>query len=371
MPRQKKQVLKKRKDGRFACRYKDMWFYGSTSDEALKAREEYKRSEEKGFSRSNAPVLEYAAQWLELYRPNVKRHTFNAYQCSLENVLDPIKNRPISSITVDDMAQCISGLSNYSRDEITRCVSLARDVFDSAVENGLLKTNPARSKSIRIPKGKEKIGHRAIEDWERKLIIETPHKMRAFFMVMLYAGLRPGEALAINVKRDVDFENKVIHVREAIDLLSADTPTISPGKNENAIRDVPLLPVLEETLKSIPGLIISSDDGEHINFREYVNLKKMYTIHLTHVANHVKHSPRIKPKDWKTITFTPYDMRHSFCTMCRDVGIDIKILMLWMGHSDYGIIMKIYDHITQNRIDTASRILTSSIGKNGEINALS
>ena len=28
MPRQKKQHLKRRKDGRFACRYKDQWFYG-------------------------------------------------------------------------------------------------------------------------------------------------------------------------------------------------------------------------------------------------------------------------------------------------------------------------------------------------------
>ena len=39
MPRQKKQHLKRRKDGRFACRYKDQWFYGQTEEEALEARE--------------------------------------------------------------------------------------------------------------------------------------------------------------------------------------------------------------------------------------------------------------------------------------------------------------------------------------------
>lgn len=371
MPRQKKQVLKKRKDGRFACRYKDMWFYGSTSDEALKAREEYKRSEENGYSKSNTPVLEYAAQWLVLYRSNVKKHTFNAYQCSLEKVFDLIKEMPISSVTVDDMARCIASLSNASHSEITRCVSLSRAVLDSAVENGLLKVNPARSKAIKIPKGKEKKGHRSIEEWERKLIIETPHSMRTFYMVMLYAGLRPGEALAINVKRDVDFESKVIHVREAIDLLSADTPTISPGKNENAIRDVPLLPILEDTLKDIPGLIVSSDDGTHINMREYVRYVKMYTVHLTHAINGVSRSPCKKPHEWKSITFTPYDMRHSFCTMCRDIGIDMKILMLWMGHSDYNMIMKIYDHITPKRLDAASGILAASIDEKGEIRSLS
>ena len=38
MPREKKPQLKRRPDGRYACRYKSMWFYGDTSDQALRAR---------------------------------------------------------------------------------------------------------------------------------------------------------------------------------------------------------------------------------------------------------------------------------------------------------------------------------------------
>lgn len=48
MPRQKKQHLKRRKDGRFACRYRNLWFYGETEDEALEARDEYKQAEKRG-----------------------------------------------------------------------------------------------------------------------------------------------------------------------------------------------------------------------------------------------------------------------------------------------------------------------------------
>ena len=43
MPRQKKQHLKKRKDGRYFCRYKDKWFTGYDEQEVLEQREEYKR----------------------------------------------------------------------------------------------------------------------------------------------------------------------------------------------------------------------------------------------------------------------------------------------------------------------------------------
>ena len=37
MPRPKKQHLKQRADGRYACRYRDQWFYGLTEGEALEA----------------------------------------------------------------------------------------------------------------------------------------------------------------------------------------------------------------------------------------------------------------------------------------------------------------------------------------------
>ena len=40
MPRQ---TLKRRPDGRYACRYQNKWFYGDTQSEALAEREAYKR----------------------------------------------------------------------------------------------------------------------------------------------------------------------------------------------------------------------------------------------------------------------------------------------------------------------------------------
>ena len=57
MPRQKKQHLKRRKDGRFACRYKDQWFYSADPDEALAMREEYKRLEKIKASEPDTVVI--------------------------------------------------------------------------------------------------------------------------------------------------------------------------------------------------------------------------------------------------------------------------------------------------------------------------
>ena len=48
MPRIKKQHLKRRADGRYCCKYHGIQFMGNTEDEALRAREEYKRAEAEG-----------------------------------------------------------------------------------------------------------------------------------------------------------------------------------------------------------------------------------------------------------------------------------------------------------------------------------
>ena len=52
---------------------------------------------------------------------------------------------------------------------------------------------------------------------------------------------------------------------------------------------------------------------------------------------------------WISFTVLPYDLRHSFCTMCRDNDIEIHTVIEWMGHSDATMIMKIYDEVSEDR----------------------
>lgn len=53
------------------------------------------------------------------------------------------------------------------------------------------------------------------------------------------------------------------------------------------------------------------------------------------------------------ISIRPHDLRHSFCTMCRDSGVDMHLLMRWMGHADEKMILQIYDHVSSDREDSA------------------
>ena len=69
MPRQ---LLKKRKDGRYVCRYKDQYFYAEKPEDALAARIKYIEECNNGSSAPAAiTVGEYAAYWLPVHKANV------------------------------------------------------------------------------------------------------------------------------------------------------------------------------------------------------------------------------------------------------------------------------------------------------------
>ena len=62
---------------------------------------------------------------------------------------------------------------------------------------------------------------------------------------------------------------------------------------------------------------------------------------------------------WKEISFRPHDLRHTFITVCRDKGIDIHIVMNWVGHASERMILEIYDHPTDEREKNAISIMDS------------
>ena len=57
----------------------------------------------------------------------------------------------------------------------------------------------------------------------------------------------------------------------------------------------------------------------------------------------------MEPAPWISFTVTPYDLRHSFITWCRDYGVELHTVVEWAGHSDSSMILKIYDEVSDGR----------------------
>lgn len=346
MPRVKKQHLKRRKDGRYCCRYKDKQFMGNTEEEALEARKAYILQE--GTHTKQIPsVGEYALKWLKITKHGLKDKTFAYCSLVLNKLTDAYGSEAITDITpLQIKALYADAFDGKSDSLIKHARGYYKSLFDSAMEEGLISSNPARSKTATPHKGTY-IGHRAITGQER-VWIETlcpDHKAYPYAMVMLYAGLRPQEAKALDVTRDVDFENNVIHVQEFAHVTSDNRYfTDNNGKTVKATRTVPLFSPLKTVLKKIKGPLVQMDKS---TVSAWVNLWYTFAYAIEKSVN--GHTKQYHQGEWISFTVKPYDLRHTFITWCRDNGVELHTCIDWAGHSDSKMILSIYDEVTDSR----------------------
>lgn len=385
MPRERKQKLKRRTDGRFACRYRNQWFYADTQEECLRQRELFKEEERRGMVERYF-VAGYAEKWLVRSHPDVAPSTLAGLRAHIDKLTDAVGNLPVSDVKPSDIKGVFSekykGLSNSY---IKAAKQLYCALFDSAVADGLITSNPARDRTAKPHKGTSG-GHRSITPQERQWIetLCTDHRAHPAVMAMLYAGLRPQEAKALNIDTDVDFDRETITVRQTAhnDPENAQKYAFTgKGKTDRANRSIPLLPPLKTALQGRTGLLITSAHGQPVTKTTWRVVWRSYVYSMEKAINGVDarwygrtraHKAIIAAggtlPPWIPFTVTPYDLRHSFATMLRDMHppVELHTVIKWMGHADATMLLHIYDSVTDHReISESERIKQAFRSQNG------
>ena len=256
--------LVKRADGRYKVCYGDRQFYGKTKAEAMQKRDDYVANECKGLNLdlSECTFLDYGMRWVQVYRAECGDSQRKQYENMVQFMDEHLRVKQLRYITVTDVQWVVNKLSVYSTSHVNKFMTTMRGIFKTAVAEGAMLRDPMEL--VKRPKCKKTEGHRAFELWERDLITSTydEHDFGLMAMVMLYAGLRRGEALFLDVDRDVDFENKLIYVRGAVSFCEGNQPTVTDGKTENAQRTIPLVRPLADALRGHHGLLATKENGE-------------------------------------------------------------------------------------------------------------
>jgi len=400
MPREKRQRLKKRKDGYYVCRYKDQWFYSLDEDDALEQRKEYKRLEK--LHRGAVPsVSDYANRWITRAYPECSPYTMNQLKIHLRKLTELYGDLPVSSVKPSQIKSVYSSAYlGKSNSYIRTGKQLFCALFDAIVADGFLSVNPAREKSAKPHKGSEG-SHRQITPQERAWIdtLCTDHRVWPAVMTMLYSGIRPQEMKALKIERDVDFKSETITLHESAHREGSNRYIINgKGKTPNAMRTIPLFPPLKEALTGRSGYLATQTDGSQITVGSWKRAWESYVCCMETAINGCRKRWYGKTKEhkkilaeaealrkegkkkeaeekereippWISFTVVPYDLRHSFCCMCRDNGVEIKTCIRWMGHKDASMILKIYDEASDNRSEKEAEKLKKTLFRsaNGSI----
>lgn len=389
MGRPRKQHLKQRPDGRYCCKYQGHPFYGRTEDEAFAARDQWIRDQQSGASAPrNITVSVYAAQWLPVAKASVRANTYNEYARLLDKLISVVGDHPVRDVTPTQIKAVYSlHFLTASDSYIKHARYIYNALFDAAVADGIRRSNPCRDRAARPHHGAQG-SHRAITPEERRIIetTATGHRLWPVVMTMLYAGLRPMEAKAVNLTDSLDLASGFLRVREFIHMSGSNQYQITDaGKNKYAVRDIPLFSPLRSALEGRIGMLVTAADGGPLtktgwrkawaSYKSEIETalngchKRWYLRTREHKAILQQAAQlRVEGRDaeadaveaqippWREFSVTPYDLRHSFVTWCRDHGVELHTLVDWMGHADATMIMRVYDDPTARSIAEAARL---------------
>jgi integrase len=289
----------------------------------------------------------FGEEWWRLYgEPNLARSTLQVYAVQWDaHVLPRLGSIPLRELTPDVINRFRLELEaeGVGPASIRKALTLLQGVLQRACEWGRLSSNPVapvrkpavgRARAV-VPLAPETV--EAMRDWllRRRLVRDA-----TLVSVLAYAGLRPGEALALTWA----------HVRDRTLLVEV---AVSLGAIENTKtgrrRTVPLLGPLGQDLAAwrlhagrppADVLVFPGHDGGPWTLTAYQNWRRRIYAPAAAAAG-VEH-PR------------PYDLRHSFVSLLIAEGHNIVEVARRAGHSPK-MALDTYAHVFEE-FDPAERI---------------
>ena len=320
---------------------------GQTETEALEKLSELLSALRDGRElRSGDTLVEvWYQEWKRVYKvpSDLTKKSLRLYDEKYRKYIGPaigtMRLRDVHDIHLQSILNEQRGMS-FSH--VTKLRMVMQEMFHQAYRSRLIAFDP--SDGLKLPKNVKR-SHRSITEEERAHILEVAayHPSGLWVLLILYTGLRPGEAAALQWK-DIDFDRNEIHVYKAIE---SGTNTIKTPKTAAGVRDIPMRQDLRQLLWQARGdpfsLLFPSRKGTIRGasgiWRLWNSFAKELDLHMGAIE-----------KDGKIIRhaiapdLTTYCLRHTFCTDLQRAGVAINIAKELMGHSSITVTADIYTH---------------------------
>jgi integrase len=370
-------------DGRFRVRvyvgikdgkkvYKSV--YGKTQKEANIKAEELKVSLRKGIdiSSHNDSFKTWAEYWLATKKQEVSEDRFATLQSRSSIWIDALYNAQISQIKPFELQTILFSISAknpytdkpMAKKTIRGYVQVINAIFDFAIDNRVIDYNPANK--LKAPQAAATSTRRALTEIERQRVMEFEHRAKPSAMLMMLSGLRRGEATALQWN-DIDFVNNKISVTKSYNFKTKDFKTPKNGK----ARVVSVPQILIDYLSTLPRVsffVLTNAKGNMMTDDSWRRLydSYMHDLNIEYGFNGdapSKYSPTKIPM--RITPFTPHELRHTFCTIMYEAGIDALTAKEQLGHADIKTTLSIYTHLSSQHKENDVKKLDAFLEKGG------
>lgn len=339
---------------------KRYYIRGDTEREVFEKMALKKRDLEEGKTviSSSMTVETWAYRAVESYKTRQKEITYKTYVSRMRHcILEEIGTMPLKSVKPIHCQEVLNLQAGKSKAQIAEVYQTLKFIFGKAQENGLIATNPAEH--IVKPIG-TKTYRRTITENERKHLLKVTETESRFtlFLLMLYCGCRPSEAIEAQGRDITEIDGyHILHIRGT--------------KTANADRFVPIPEGLYQVIKKTPKFdyISPNEAGNKHTQKSYQRLCKHLRREMNISMGCKIYRNQLIPPYPLADDFVPYNLRHTYCTDLQKQGIDIRTAQYLMGHSDIKMTANIYTHADTSTIVDAAKIISGcNSGCNTKLN---
>jgi integrase len=323
---------------------------------------------------------EVLESWLK--SRNVDPSSMILYETTMRLHVRPVfGQRQLSSIKPSEIAAWLVDLEKRIGAPTARTAFIVmHGSLELAVEDGRIKRNPAKAKTVKAPV----IKSGRIVAWGDETVLRVveahPPKYRAIPVVGAAAGLRQGELFGL-AEDDVDFDAMEIHVRRQVKRLGSEYVFALP-KNDRE-RTVPMSDGAAEVLRqhieatkprplALPWekpdgdlatakLLFRWRDGLQIRARGYNEGVWKPALVTAEVIPPPIRSPRGALKFLASREDGMHALRHYYASVTLADGVNIRELATYLGHGDPGYTLRLYTHMLPSSHQRARKAIDSRL----------
>lgn len=264
----------------------------------------------------------FAERWLEAR--DLRPRTRDTYASQLAHILSEFESVELRKITPSAVRAWHGRLSQSGLhpNTVAKVYRLFRTMLDSAVDDGLLRTNPVHIKGAAVERSVE----RPMLDWDDvERIADAIHpRFRALVWVGATSGLRYGELTGLT-RRHVDLDDRTLRVEQALTFVRGQGPRLGPPKSTAAHRTV----VIPSGVAEMLAAHIEEYVADEPDVLVFTSVKDSPLLNR-YFAPYWKGALKAAELD-ESIRF--HDLRHHAGTSAATAGASLREIMARMGHA--------------------------------------